>query len=81
MIIRLPFPLRALFPNRKAGKSWTTSHAAKVYAREGAGRPLERRWRRFQSRLGEMVATPGKNIPVSLVLLRRTSDAGTWTDA
>ena len=36
MIVSLPFPDPKLFPNRKNGKHWTTTNAAKVAAREGA---------------------------------------------
>ena len=36
MIVHLPFPDKSLFPNAKNGKSWRTSHDAKVSAREGA---------------------------------------------
>lgn len=69
MIIRLPFPPRALFPNRKAGKSWATSHAAKVYAREGAREAARTALATISESVREMVATPGKNIPVSLVFV------------
>ena len=34
MIIRLPFPDRALSPNRKAGRSWRTTAEAKAQARD-----------------------------------------------
>lgn len=34
MIVKLPFPDAALFPNRKNGKHWSASQPAKVAARE-----------------------------------------------
>ena len=36
LVIRLPFPNPALFPNKRAGKSWKASHEAKVESREWA---------------------------------------------
>lgn len=36
MIVRLPFPAPALFPNRKHADHWTAAHAAKVKARDDA---------------------------------------------
>lgn len=36
MIVKLPFPPRELMPNRKNGKSWHSSQAAKAAARDGA---------------------------------------------
>ncbi len=36
MIVSLPFPDPSLFPNRRNGKHWTATNAAKVAAREWA---------------------------------------------
>ena len=69
MIIKLPFPNKTLFPNAKAGKSWTTSHAAKVYAREWAREAARTALQTISEPVSAMVATPEKNIPVSLVFV------------
>ena len=69
MIIKLPFPNKTLFPNAKAGKSWTTSHSAKVYLRECAKEAARTALQTISEQVSAMVATPGKNIPISLVFI------------
>lgn len=59
MIVRLPFPAPELFPNRRAGKHWGATHAAKVKAREDGHYMARMESRHFQDN--------GGDIPVSIV--------------
>lgn len=59
MIVRLPFPPPELFPNRRAGKHWGATHAAKVKAREDGHYLARMESHHFRDR--------GGDIPVSIV--------------
>lgn len=59
MIIRLPYPAPELFPNRKAGKHWGATHAAKVKAREDGHYMARMESHHFRD--------TGGDIPVSIV--------------
>lgn len=61
MIIRLPFPFPALFPNRKNGKHWTVTKEIKAMAREGAVEGTKMASGAFSDN--------GKDIPLSIVFI------------
>ena len=61
MIVRLPFPVPGLFPNRKAGKHWAATQASKVEARETA-------WALTRAAKGAWI-DPGGLIPLSMVFV------------
>lgn len=61
MIVKLPFPPASLFPNRKGGKHWTTTQAARTASRNGA-------WALTREAIGAWVAPEGK-IALSIVFV------------
>jgi crossover junction endodeoxyribonuclease RusA len=69
MIVSLPFPDSKLFPNRKNGKHWTTTNAAKVAAREGAEKATKQAQGAFIPKGGTL---PLSIVFVALVLGRLT---------
>jgi crossover junction endodeoxyribonuclease RusA len=72
VIIRLPFPARELFPNRKNGKHWTTTNAVKD-AQKNAAYMLTK-----EAMQTAKAQWPEGNIPLSLVYLtpdKRKRDA------
>ncbi len=63
MIIKLPFPDSSLFPNRKNGKHWTATSAAKDIQKSTAYMLTKQAMQTTQSNFGD------GNIPLSLVYL------------
>lgn len=63
MIVKLPFPDAALFPNRKNGKHWTATSAAKDAQKHDAYMLTKQAMANQSSNFGEA------NIPLSLVYL------------
>lgn len=63
MIIKLPFPDASLFPNRKNGKHWTVTSAAKDAQKHDAYLLTKLAMKAQASNFGEA------NIPLSLVYL------------
>lgn len=63
MIIKLPFPDASLFPNRKNGKHWTTTSAAKDAQKHDAY------WLTKEAMDAQACTFGDGNIPLSLVYL------------
>ena len=62
MIVKLPFPDAALFPNRRLGKYWGATVDAKAQARDGA-------FYLAKAAVGAYKAPAMGNIPVSIVFV------------
>jgi crossover junction endodeoxyribonuclease RusA len=72
VIIRLPFPARELFPNRKNGKHWAATNSTKESQRQAAY------WLTKEAMQTAKAQWPEGNIPLSLVYLtpdKRKRDA------